>query len=224
MENEKAITRKKLLEQHKDVENVKHSKVIQSILNHGDLLKRTIDKYIQNLKNETDENLKTILKSIDTDIHTVSKSMREVYEKYNEIGDFLKTRDITKFFSDIRRIENSMEVKSPKTHSTYNSTPIFYPGEITQSNVGVLKMPEKIKVAFNIIEDYQTELSAVSDIISYEDSIWINSALDNSVVKAEPKGKKLDVVSTMKLAVYGMAISTHLITSLYLLANQDYNN
>ncbi|XP_063435863.1 uncharacterized protein LOC134716785 [Mytilus trossulus] len=207
MEKEKVITRKKLLEQHKNAENVKHSKVIQSIMNHGDLLKRTIDKYIQKLKNENDENIKTILKSIDTEIHTVSKSMREVYLKYNEIGDFLKTRDITKFFTDIRRIENSMEVKAPKTHSTYNSTPIFYSGEITQTNVGVLKKPEKLLVSFHIIEEYLTELSAVSDIISYEDSIYINSALDNNVVKAEPKEKKLDVVSTLNLAVYGMAIS-----------------
>ncbi|CAC5425935.1 unnamed protein product [Mytilus coruscus] len=208
MEKEKAIIRKKHLEQHKNAEIVKHRKIIQNILNHGNMLKRTIDKYIQKLKNEIDENLKTVLKSTDTDIHIVSKSMRHVYEKYNEVGNFLKTRDIAKFFSNIRKIENSMEVTAPKSQSLYNSTPIFYPGEINQSNVGVLQMPEELSVAFDIIQEYQTKLSAVSDLISYvDDSIWINSALDNCVVKAEPKGKQLNVLSTLNLAVYGMAIS-----------------
>ncbi|CAC5411015.1 unnamed protein product [Mytilus coruscus] len=168
MEERKAVTKKEQLVKHKNAENVKYSKVIQDILNHGKVLKSAIDKYIKELKDEVDENLKTIFKSIDTDLSTVSKSIKYSNEKKNEVEDLIKTTDIANFFSDVKRMEKSMEVPVPKTQSSYNSIPKFIPEEITQSNIGVLQSeesPEELSVTFNIIQEYQTEFTVISDII-----------------------------------------------------------
>ncbi|CAC5404333.1 unnamed protein product [Mytilus coruscus] len=211
MEKEKAITRKKHLEQCKNAENAKYNKVIPNILNHGNALKKAIDKYIEELKDEVDEHLKAILKSIDTDLHNLSKSMEHSNEKNREVEILIKTQDVAKFFSEVGRSFKSNEVLVPKSQSSYNSIPNFFPGEITQSNVGVLQSeesPEKLSIAFKILQEYQTELSRVSQIIPCVDnSVWINSSSDGCIINAEPRGRKLTVVSNFKMTVYGMAIT-----------------
>ncbi|CAG2243599.1 unnamed protein product [Mytilus edulis] len=165
MEEKNAVTKKEQLVKRKDAEKAKHSKVIQDILNHGKVLKSDIDKYIEELKDEVDENLETIFKSIDTDLSIVSKSMKYSNEKNNEVEDLIKSTDVENFFSDVRKMEKSMEVPVLKTQSSYNSIPKFVSGEITQSNVGVLQSEdssEELSVAFNIIQEYQTETTAIT--------------------------------------------------------------
>ncbi|VDH98060.1 tripartite motif-containing protein 71 [Mytilus galloprovincialis] len=209
MEEKKAVAMKEQLIKRKDAEKAKHSKVIQDILNHGKVLKSDIDKYIEELKDEVDENLKTIFKSIDTDLSIVAKSMKYSNEKNNEVEDLIKSTDLANFFSDVRKMEKSMEVPVLKTQPSYNSIPKFVPGEITQSNVGVLQIEdssEELSVSFDIIQEYQTELTIITDIIPCVDnSVWINSNVDACVIKAVPTGKELNVVSTFNMKVYGMA-------------------
>ncbi|XP_063433836.1 uncharacterized protein LOC134715530 [Mytilus trossulus] len=212
MEERKAGTKKEQLVKRKDVEKAKHSKVIQDILNHENMLKSDIDKYIKELKDEVDENLKTIFKSIDTDLSIVSQSMKLSNEKNNKVEELIKSTDVANFFSDARRLEKSMEASVPKTKPSYNSIPKFVPGEITQSNVGVLQSEEsseELGVSFDIIQKYQTELTAILDIVPCVDnSVWISSNLDSCLINAIPKGKELNVVSTFNIKVFGMAITS----------------
>ncbi|XP_063420323.1 uncharacterized protein LOC134705535 [Mytilus trossulus] len=209
-EKEKAITIKKQLEQRKNAENAKYNKVIPNILNHGNALKKAIDKYIEEMKDDVDQYLKDTLKSIDTDLHNLSKSMEHANEKNREVEILIKTKDVAKFFSEVS-YNKSKEVLVPKPQSSYNSIPNFLPGEITQSNVGVLQnveSPEKLSVAFKICQEYQTELSRVSQIIPCADNlVWINSSSDGCIINAETKGRKLTVLSTFNMTVYGMAIT-----------------
>ncbi|VDI21276.1 Hypothetical predicted protein [Mytilus galloprovincialis] len=209
MEEKNAVTKKEQLVKRKNTEKGKHSKVIQDILIHGKVLKSDIDKYIEELKDEVDENLKTIFKSIDTDLSIVSKSMKYSNEKNTEVEDLIKSTDLANFFSDVRKMEKSMEVPVLKTQSSYNSIPMFVPGEITQSNVGVLQIEdssEELSFSFDIIQEYQRELTGISNIIPCVDnSVWINSNFDNCLINALPSDKKLNVVSTFNMRVHGMA-------------------
>ncbi|XP_076101001.1 uncharacterized protein LOC143070686 [Mytilus galloprovincialis] len=213
MEVKKAVAIKEQLIKRKNAENAKCSRVIQDILNHGKVMKSDIDKYIKELKDEVDENLKTIFKSIDTDLSIVSKSMKYSNEKNTEVEGLIKSTEVANFFSDVRRMEKSMEVPVPKTQSTYNSIPNFVPREITQSNIGVLQSeesPEELTVAFNIIQEYQTKLSAITDIVPCVDnSVWIYSYLDSCMANAIPAGKELKVLkSKFNMKVYGIVITT----------------
>ncbi|VDI15374.1 Hypothetical predicted protein [Mytilus galloprovincialis] len=212
MEEKKAVTKKEQLVKRKNDEKEKHSKVMQDILNHGNVLKSAIDKNIEELKDEVNENLKTIFKSIDTDLSIVAKSMKYYNEKNNEAKDLIKSTDLANFFSDVRRMEKSMKVPVQKTQSIYNSIPNFVPEEITHSNVGVLQSEEsseELDVSFNIIQEYQTEFTAISDIIPCVDnSVWISSGMDDCLINAIPTGKELNVVSTFNMMVLDMTITT----------------
>ncbi|XP_071169494.1 uncharacterized protein [Mytilus edulis] len=206
----KLATNKLFLEQCKSHENEKYTKVIQKIQNHGKSLKKAVDKYIEELKNEVSENRKAITHSIDIDLDVILRSMKETEDRNNDTEDLIKASDMAKFFREVSRIEKSIEILVPKTQSSYNSIPKFVPGEITQAIVGVLQSddtPVELTVTLNIISEYQTELSAVLDIIPCPDkSIWINCGLDRKLMKVKPEGNNLKTISTFNLGVYGMAV------------------
>ncbi|XP_076103763.1 uncharacterized protein LOC143072611 [Mytilus galloprovincialis] len=212
MEEKNAVTKKEQLVKRKNAENAKYSKVIQDILNHGKVLKSDIDKYIKELKDEVDANLKTIFQSLDTDLSIVAKSMEYSNEKNTKVDDLIKSTDLANFFSDVRKMEKSMEVPVLKTQSSYNSIPKFVPGKITHSHVGVLQSEEsseELIVSFDIIQEYQTELTMITGIIPCVDnSVWISSNKDDCLIYAIPTGKELNVVSKFNMKVYDMAITT----------------
>ncbi|XP_076104554.1 uncharacterized protein LOC143073115 [Mytilus galloprovincialis] len=207
---DKLATKKELLEQCKSRENDKYTKVIQTIQKHGKALKKAVDKYIEELKNEVSENQKAITHSIDTDLNVILRSMKEIEDRNNETEDLIKASDMAKFFREVSRIEKSIEILVPKTQSSYNSIPTFLPGEINQAIVGVLQSddtPVELTVTLNIISEYQTELSAVSDIISCPDkSFWINCNKDEKLMKLKPEGNNLKTISSLNIDVYGMAV------------------
>ncbi|VDI06409.1 tripartite motif-containing protein 2/3 [Mytilus galloprovincialis] len=203
-------TKKELLEQCKCRTNEKCTKVLQNIQNHGIALKKAVDKYIEELKNEVRENKKLITHQIDTDIDVILRSMKETDDKNNETEELIKASDIAKFFREVRRIEKSIEILVPKTQSSYNCISKFVPGEINQSNVGVLQRddnPVKLSVALNIISEYQTEFTGVSDIIPCPDkSIWINCNKDEKLIKVKLEGNILNTLSSFKIDAYGIAV------------------
>ncbi|XP_063431843.1 uncharacterized protein LOC134714487 [Mytilus trossulus] len=206
----KLATKKELLEQCKSQENEKYTEVIQNIQSHGNSLKQTVDKHIEGLKHEVSEYQKATIHSIDTDLDVILNSMKQVEDKNNKIDDFIKTTDIAKFFHEVVQLENSLYIPIPRTKSSYNSIPKFVPGEITQSNVGVLQnevSPVKLGVALQVISEYQTELSIVTDIIPCSDgSIWMNCDSDEKLVKIKPEGNNLNILSSFNINIYGMAI------------------
>ncbi|XP_071171122.1 E3 ubiquitin-protein ligase TRIM45-like [Mytilus edulis] len=106
----KLETKKEFVEQCKSRENEKFTKVIQNIQNHGKALKLTIDKYIEELKNEVNENQKAITLLIDTDLDVILRSMKETDDRNNETENLIKATDINKFFREVSQIEKSMEI------------------------------------------------------------------------------------------------------------------
>ncbi|XP_063435902.1 uncharacterized protein LOC134716822 [Mytilus trossulus] len=206
----KLATQKVLLEQCKSRENDKYTKVIQTIQNHGEALKQAVDKNIEELNIEVSENHNVILHSIDTDLGEILRSMKANDDKDNETKELIKATDIAKFFREVSQKEKSIDIPVPKTQSSYNLIPKFVPGEITQSNVGVLQSddnPIELTVALNIISVYQTELSIVSDIIPCRDkSFWINCKKDNKLMKVKPEGNNLKTICSFNIKVYSMAL------------------
>ncbi|CAG2189305.1 unnamed protein product [Mytilus edulis] len=174
------VMKKDFLDKLIDAENAKHSKVRQDILIHGKALHKAVDQHIEKLVTDLDWAKKNNIQSIEQDLNTINSSINEVDYKNGEIEDFINTTDTTKFFQEMKRIEKSMEAQTPITKEGYLSVPIFNPGEITQSNVGVLQSEEKISaelgVAIVINETHQTNLSSVEYLCSDPDTtLWIGS-------------------------------------------------
>ncbi|XP_052101129.1 E3 ubiquitin-protein ligase TRIM9-like [Mytilus californianus] len=192
-------------------EKSKFTKVSQDILTHEKSVRAAVDNYFKGLKNELDQGHKTAMKSIESDQNAVSVSMKLVEDKDNEVQDLIQITDATKFFSNVNLIEESLTVLTPQTKSSYNSTPIFIPGKITLSNVGVIQSDHtpsaESNVVLNINKQYQTELSMILHLsTSPDNSLWISSQSDGDLQKVELEGNKLRVISNFNIVLYGMAV------------------
>ena len=191
-------------------EKSKFTKVSQDILTHEKAVRAVVDNYFKGIRNELKQGHKTAVKSIESDQNAMSISMELAEDKDNEVKEIIQNTDVTKFFSDIRLTEKSMTVQAPHTQSSYSSTPIFIPGEITQSNVGVIQREQVSSVDPNIVlfinKQYQTELGKIIHLSpSPDNSLWISSGKDEDLQKVELQGNKLRVISNFSIKVYGMA-------------------
>ncbi|XP_071169344.1 uncharacterized protein [Mytilus edulis] len=193
-----------------DAENSNYAKVSTDILNHEKVLKQAVEKHIAKLRNELDQNHKACTKANEESIKAISKSERQIEEKFSDVQDFINTTDITKFFKEVCQMERSIEVSIPKPKISCRKTLQFIPGEITQSNIGVLQsvdipLPE-VNVSLNVVNQYQTNLSIV-DYLSLcpNDSLWIADPIDKVLQKLKPEGIKLKTISTFNIKVFGMA-------------------
>ncbi|XP_063431521.1 E3 ubiquitin-protein ligase TRIM45-like [Mytilus trossulus] len=193
MGKSEVFTKKRLLERLKNGENVKYTRVMGDIKNQGEALKQFVDKHVEKIRNEVDQDRKTVSQSIDAELHTISRSIQTSDDKNNEIEDLINNTDSAKFFYEVGKIENSMDVPSPKIKSTYKSIPDFVLGKINQSNIGLLQSkvtPLELIVSIQINKQYQTEHSEVSNISACSDnSILINCSLDEKFMKVKPEGK-----------------------------------
>ncbi|VDI61507.1 Hypothetical predicted protein [Mytilus galloprovincialis] len=211
-EKDEITATKDQLNQFQNAENSNHAKVSADLFNHERILKQEVEKYIAKLRNELDQNHNTFSKVNEESINAISKSEKQVEEKYRDVQDFLDTTDTTNFFQEINRIEKSTEVSIPKPGISSRSTLQFIPGEITQTNIGVLQrvdipLPE-VKVSLRVVNQYQTNVSLISSLTScHDDSLWISCNSDEVVQKVKPEGSSLKTISTFNIKVCGMAIT-----------------
>ncbi|XP_076104396.1 uncharacterized protein LOC143073044 [Mytilus galloprovincialis] len=195
-----------------DAENSNYAKVSTDILNHEKVLKQAVEKHIAKLRNELDQNHKACTKANEESIKAISKSQRQIEEKFSDVQDFINTTDITKFFKEVCQMERSIEVSIPKPEISRRKTLQLIPGEVTQSNIGVLQsvdipLPE-VKVSLSVINQYQTNLSFVGDLSPCpDDSLWIACSSDIVLRKVKPEGTNLKTKSTFNIQVLGMAIT-----------------
>ncbi|XP_071169267.1 uncharacterized protein [Mytilus edulis] len=206
------IATKDQLNQFQNAENSNYTKVSADILNHEKVLKQAVEKHIEKLRNELEQNHKASSKVNEECIKAISKSERQIDEKYSDVQDFIRTTDISKFFQNVNRIEKSTEVSVTKPEILRRTKLQFIPGEITQSNIGVLQSIDiplpKVNASLGVVNQYQTNLSTVSYLSPCpDDSLWIACAIDEVLQKLKPKGTKLKTISTFNMDVYGMAVT-----------------
>ncbi|XP_052101131.1 uncharacterized protein LOC127735077 [Mytilus californianus] len=191
-------------------EKSKFTKVSQDILDHEKSVRVKVNNYFKNLRNQLDQGHKTAMKPIESDQNTISVLMKLADYKVNEVQDLIQISNASKFFTDVKFMEESMTVQTPQTKSSYGSSPIFIPGEINQSNVGVVQSDQtpsdEQNVVFNINKQYKTELSTIFFLSpSPDNSLWISSGSTGELKKVKSEGNKLRVISDFNVKLYGMA-------------------
>ncbi|XP_076101149.1 uncharacterized protein LOC143070934 [Mytilus galloprovincialis] len=195
-----------------DAENSNYAKVSTDILYHEKVLKQAVEKHIAKLRNELVQNHKACTKVNEESINAISKSEKQIEEKYSDVQDFMNTTDITKFFKEVCQMERSLEISFPKPEISRKTTLQFLPGEITQSTIGVLQsvdipVPE-VEVSLSVVNQYQTNLTMVGYLSPCpDDSLWISGPIDEVVQKLKPEGTKLKTISTLNMDVYDIAIT-----------------
>ncbi|XP_063420574.1 uncharacterized protein LOC134705787 [Mytilus trossulus] len=193
-----------------DAENSSYAKVSADILKYEQVLKDAVEEHIKKLRNELDQNHKACTKTTEGSINAISKSERQIDKKYSDIKDFNNTTDISKFFKEVCQMERSIKGSVPKPEISCKKTLQFIPGEITQSNIGVLQSVDisltEVNVSLSVVNQYLTNLS-VNDCLSpyHDDSLWIACEPDEVLQKVKPEVTNLKTISTFNLKVYGMA-------------------
>ncbi|XP_076085845.1 uncharacterized protein LOC143056611 [Mytilus galloprovincialis] len=193
-------------------ENSNYAKVSTELLNHEKVLIQAVEKHITKLRNELDQNHQASNKANEESINAISKSEEQIDEKYSDVQDFINTTDIYEFFQNVNRFEEPTEVSIPKHRISSRSTLQFIPGEITQSNIGVLQSAEipiaEAKVSLSIVNQYQANLYMVNYLSPcQDDSLWIGYSKDEVIQKMKPEGSSLKTISTFNIRVFGMAIT-----------------
>ncbi|VDI78315.1 Hypothetical predicted protein [Mytilus galloprovincialis] len=193
-----------------DAENSNYAKVSTDILNHEKVLKQAVEKHIAKLRNELDQNHTACTKANEESINAISKSEKQIEKKCSDVQDFIYTTDISKFFQEVCQMERSTKVSVPKPEISSKTTLQFHPGEITQSNIGVLQSVDiplpKVKFSLSIVNQYQTNLTMVADLSPCpDDSLWIACDKDEVLQKVKPEGSSLKTISTFNMSVYGIA-------------------
>ncbi|XP_063434537.1 uncharacterized protein LOC134715912 [Mytilus trossulus] len=212
IEKDEITATKYQLNQFQNDENSNYAKLSKELLNHEKVLKEAVEKHLAKLRTELDQNHKASSKANAESINAISKSERQVEEKYRDVQDFINTTDITKFFQEVDRIEKSIEVSVPKSGISSKTTLKFIPGEITQTNIGVLQsvdilLPE-VKVSLSVVNQYQPNLTMVSYLTTCpDDTLWIACHSDKVIHKLKPEGTSLKKISTFNIMVNGMAIT-----------------
>ncbi|XP_071171124.1 uncharacterized protein [Mytilus edulis] len=175
----------------------------QNQLENGKASMTTKKNQLSRLK--TTENSKHM--KVRQDIFSHQKTLKTVIDNYFEkLG---------------RELDGTRYQKVGKVHScsystnpnTYDSIPKFIPGEIMQSDVGVLQRDVKqlMELSVNTIinKTFQTDLSVVTYFcpgLNKDMAMWIACDIDNKVKRVKPDGNKLKVLSSVNTEVYGMAI------------------
>ncbi|XP_052098620.1 uncharacterized protein LOC127733298 [Mytilus californianus] len=211
-EKDEITATKDQLNQFQNCETSNYTKVSTDILNHEKVLKAAVVKHIAKLRNELDQNHQASSKANEEVINDIYKSEIQIDEKYSDVQDFINTTDISKFFQNVNRIEKSTELSVPKPEISLGSTLQFIPGEITQSNIGVIQRVDipsaDAKVSLSFFNQYQTNLPLISYLSAcHDDSLWIACDSDEVLQKVKPEGTNLKTISTFNIDVYGMAIS-----------------
>ncbi|VDH94623.1 Hypothetical predicted protein [Mytilus galloprovincialis] len=193
-----------------DSENSNYAKVSTDILNHEKVLKQAVEKHIAKLRNELDQNHKACTKANEESINAISKSEKQIEKKCSDVQDFIYTTDISKFFKKVCQMERSTKVSVPKPEISCRTTLQFIPGEVTQSNIGVLQSVDipvpKVEVSLSIVNQYQTNLSMVGCLsLCHDDSLWIAGDPDEVLQKVKPEGTNLKTRSTFNIKLFGMA-------------------
>ncbi|XP_076104920.1 uncharacterized protein LOC143073343 [Mytilus galloprovincialis] len=207
------VSYKKQLNQLLSSENYKYNQVNQAIQKHEQSVKVAVERYFKKLRVELDQNLETVSNTIKSDLNAISDLLNQAEEKDNEVQELIHITYASKFFSDANKArQKTNDIDMPNTRSSYETIPNFVPGEITQSNIGVLEYDENLSnephINLAINKQYQTELEVVDFVCSSIDqSFWISSGPLGLVQKVKSDGTNLKVLSSYNIQVYGMAVT-----------------
>ncbi|XP_071169918.1 uncharacterized protein [Mytilus edulis] len=206
------VSKKEQLNQLFLTEKNKYNQANKDICKHEKSVKAVVERHFKKLRDELDINIETISNTIKSDLNDVSVLLKQTDNKNNEGQELIQLTDASKFFTDVNNFEKSIDIKMPNPRMNHGSIPNFVPGEITQSNIGVLEFDEnpshEANINLEINKQYQTKLESVTHVcLSIDESFWISSGNFGLVQKVKLNGTKLKILLSCQANVYGMAVT-----------------
>ncbi|XP_063436007.1 uncharacterized protein LOC134716919 [Mytilus trossulus] len=176
----------------------------QDISKRERFVKAAVESCFKQLRDKLDQHQKTISNTIKSDLNAVPVLLQQADDKINEVQESIRITDAMKFFYVVSNLEKNIDIKMPESKSSLYYIPNFVPGDISQSNIGVLKFDEilakKLHIKLDLNKQYRAEFLVGIILFPCNDpSFWISSGNDGLVQNVTTDGTKLKILSSFNI-------------------------
>ncbi|XP_063436006.1 uncharacterized protein LOC134716917 [Mytilus trossulus] len=185
----------------------KYNKANQDISKQEKVVKAAVESCFKQLRDKLDQHQK----NIKSDLNVVSVLLQQADDKNKDVQESIRMTEASKFFKVVNNLEKNMDTKMPEPRSTNYCMPIFVPGEIHQSNIGMLKfdgdLADKPHIKLDLNNHYETNFLVGLILFSgIGQSFWISSCRFGSIQKVKADGNKLKIISSFNIQLFGVAV------------------
>lgn len=201
------LKKKSILADTLKAENLKHKDTKRKIHAQNAALKNAVDALTEKFIDEVDNLWETMKSSAEKEEKQIALLKKTYESNMSKIDDLVKTKNAGKFFDEVGKFHRNLGKKPVEETKDFQFKPIptFLPGEITDTNVGVLQNVNT-DIQLKVINQYQTEIPRV-DYISpnNKESLWITCNSPGILHLVEPNETSLHTKKTIREKVFGMA-------------------
>ncbi|XP_071171220.1 E3 ubiquitin-protein ligase TRIM71-like [Mytilus edulis] len=186
----------------------KYNQANQDISKQEKVVKAAVESCFKQLRDKLDQHQK----NIKSDLNAVSVLLQKADDKNKNVLESIRMTEASKFFKVVNNLEKNMDTKMPEPRSTNYSMPNFVPGEIYQSNIGMLKfddnLADKPHIRLDLNNQYETNfLVGLIVFLGIDQSFWISSGRFGLVQKVKTDGNKLKIISSFNIRLFGVAVT-----------------
>ena len=186
-------------------------KTRKEILDFEKALSAAVNVHVNKLLSELDQQWRDVSKSIEEETNKVKKNRKTLLEQNDKINDIIQSCDpkdmlcvsdtfLKSLETDIKPINNSLPQVSKFVMGDISKFPSLH-GNLVKAT------PLNYQTKLEVVKQFTTDIGGVNNILNCRDGIlWI---CDNrQLQKVNPEEETLHVISTIKVTVHNMALTS----------------
>ena len=194
-------------------EHTKFKKTRKEILDFEKALSAAVNAHVNKLLSELDQQWRDVSKSIDEETNKVKKNQKTLLEQNDKINDIIQSCDpkdmlcvsdtfLKSLETDIKPINNSLPQVSKFVLGDISKFPSLY-GNLVKAT------PLNYQTKLEAVKQFTTDKDNVNNILNCRDgTLWINDGNNQQLQKVNPVGETLHVISTIKVTVHNMVLTS----------------
>ena len=193
-------------------EHANFNKTRKEILDFEKALSAVVNAHVNKLLSELDQQWRDVSKSIDEETNKVKKNQKTLLEQNDKINDIIQSCDpkdmlcvsdtfLKSLETDIKPINNSLPQVSKFVMGDISKFPSLH-GNLVKAT------PLNYQTKLEVVKQFTTDIHEVNNILICRDgTLWINDC-NQQLQKVIPMGETLYVISTIKVTVHNMALTS----------------
>ena len=192
-------------------EHTKFQKTRKEILDFEKALSAAVKAHVNKLLSELDQQWRDVSKSIDKETNKVKKNQKTLLEQNDKINDIIQSCDPKDMLCVSDTFLKSLETDIKPINNNLPQVPNFVSEDISKfpSLYGnlVKATPLNYQTKLEVVKQFTTDIGGVNNILNCRDgTLWINN--NRQLQKVNPEGETLNVMSTIKVTVHNMALTS----------------
>jgi hypothetical protein len=193
-------------------EHANFKKTRKEILDFEKALSAAVKAHVNKLLSELDQQWRDVSKSIDEETNKVKKNQKTLLEQNDKINDIIQSCDPKDMLCVSDTFLKSLEMDIKPINNSLPQVPNFVSGDIskfTSLHGNLVKAtPLNYQTKLEVVKQFTTDIvGGVNNILNCCDgTIWIRDK--RQLQKVNPEGETLHVISTIKVTVHNMALTS----------------